>query len=73
MTAPNVELLRHMQWWVLRMVCEEVKFGDTGLPAAPPLSLEDRRKVYWWLNDCAEAVSPGVQVAIEFQHHGGHP
>lgn len=66
MTAPNVELLRHMQWWILRMTCDEIRYGDTDLPAAPELSSEDARKVYWWLHDCAERVSPQVRVQLEY-------
>jgi hypothetical protein len=66
-TAPNAELLRHMQWWILKMAGEEMAYGDTELPAAPPLSVADARQVYWWLCDCAAHVAPPLDVPIHFQ------
>lgn len=71
MTAPSVELVRHMQWWALRMLCDELRYGDTNMPAAPVLSIDDAQRVHRWLHDCAEQISPGITVDVEYQQAVG--
>jgi hypothetical protein len=56
--SENVKLLRHMQWWILEMVAEEMAAGNTGLPEAPELDVDDARAVTLWLRHCSEAIAP---------------
>lgn len=60
MSAPSntVDLLRHMQWWILEMAGEEMIVGGTGLPHPPELDVDDARAVTIWLRHCAEVVAP---------------
>lgn len=69
MSAPNVELVRHMQWWAVRMVADELRTRETGLPASPSLSDADASAVFWWLVDCAERLSPTGTLGCD--HHDG--